>query len=186
MAADDVLKEVLAALKRLERLADEPNPSRFSSSVPRPTEQFPKIELAIERAIASHMKDCAITTKERWEDKISPLLEKIIVLERQLLDMRKELGGKINGVKEDAAKTATGSVSSVAEKAEMALRILKGADNEVGLEEMVRDLGQWIEEEEEARKEAKDRSHFNVTTALTIIGILIAVGLGIANLFLGN
>ena len=104
MATDGILKEILLALRRLEKASDDI--PHYSSSVPRPTEQFPKIELAIERAIAAHSRECAISMREKWEDKISPLLEKVFVLERQLLDMRKELGGKINGVKEDAAKTA--------------------------------------------------------------------------------
>ncbi len=184
MATDDILKEILSALKRLERASEEPIPHHSSSSASRPTEQFPKIELAIERAIASHAKECAVIMKERREERIAPLMEKILVLERQLQDMRQELGGKINGVRDDATKTATGSVSSVAEKAETALRILKGADNEVGLEEMVRDLGQWIEQEEETRRVAAEKNRFNIATVLTIVGILVAIGLGVANLFL--
>lgn len=185
METDDILKEILTALRRLERMSEEPpRSSSQQGHSPRATEQFPKVELAIERAIAGHARECAIIMKERREERIAPLVEKILVLERQLLDMRKELGGKINGVREDAAKTTTGSVSSVAEKAETALRILKGTDNEAGLEEMVRDLGQWVEMEEETRKEAKEKNRFNIATVLTIVGILVAIGLGVANLFL--
>jgi hypothetical protein len=186
MATDDLLKEILTGLKRLERMSEEPtrSSSQHEQHLPRPTEQFPKVELAIERAIAGHAKECAVIMKERREERIAPLMEKIIVLERQLLDMRKELGGKINGVREDAAKTATGSVSSVAEKAETALRILKGAENEVGLEEMVRDLGQWIESEEDSRRTTAEKNKFNIATILTIVGILVAIGLGVANILL--
>lgn len=58
------------------------------------------------------------------------------------------------------------------------------AENEVGLEEMVRDLGQWIEAEEDSRRTTSEKNRFNVATVLTIVGILVAIGLGIANLVL--
>lgn len=182
MATEDVLKEILAALKRLERMSEDPPQSASA----RPTEQFPRIELTIDRAISTHVKECGIVMKERIAEKIAPLVEKMTKLEKQLEDVKKDLGGKINGVKEDAAKTATGSVTSIAEKAETALRILKGGDNEIGLEDMVRDLGRWIEDEELARREARDKSRFSLTTLLTILGILAAIGLGVLNLVLGK
>jgi len=189
--ADDLLKEILAALKRLENAQDLPiSVSRHDA---RPTGQYPReadVKLLITDAITSHASRCSAEMKERLREKIDPILKKVEGLESSLNGLRMELTGRIDVVKEEASKTATGTVISVVEKAETALRILIGSDGEPGLEEMVRDLGQWVEDEEKARdrekEDAKERSRFNVATFLTILGILTAIGLGVLNLALGR
>lgn len=191
MDSEEILKLVLETLRRLEtRLGQQEEAARLASSQgPRPTEQFPKIELEIRKAIEAHTDKCLSATKERMGDRLDPLVKKVEKIESRLDEMKKELGGKINGVKDEAAKTATGSVVSLTEKVDLLGRdvagikkTLVGQDNEPGLEDMVRELGGWVETEENARNVAREASRFNVTTWLTIIGILVAIGAGVAGI----
>lgn len=183
MGQEDILKQILEALRRLERglPPDDPQPRSASArpTDPRATEQFPKIELAIKDAIEKHADKCFGATKERLIEKIDPLSVRVKQVEEKLSEAKKDLGGRINGVKEEAAKTATGSVTTVEDKVRIIMDILKGAQNEPGLEEMVRDLGQWVEEEEQRRKDVAEKSKFNLTTFLEVVGILTGIGLGI-------
>lgn len=183
MGQEDILKQILEALRRLERglPPDDPQPRSVSSrpADPRATEQFPKIELAIKAEIERHTEKCALVMKERMGVQIDPLSARVKTLEEKLSEAKKDLGGRINGVKEEAAKTATGSVTTVEEKVRIIMDTLKGVQNEPGLEEMVRDLGQWVEIEEQRRKDVAEKSKFNLTTFLEVVGILTGIGLGI-------
>ena len=183
MGQEDILKQILEALRRLERgLPQDDSQPRSASSRPvdpRATEQFPKIELAIKAEIERHSEKCATATKERTADRINPLIESIKTIEGRLVELKKDLGIKINGVRDDATKTATGSVSSITEKVDTLMEAMIGTDKEPGLSEKVRDLGQWVEAEEKRRENEKEKSRFNIGTWLTVIGILVAIGLGL-------
>jgi hypothetical protein len=178
MGQEEILKQILEALRRLERglPPDDPQPRSASS---RPTEQFPKIELAIKSEIERHTEKCSLAMKEKMGAQIDPLSTRVKSLEEKLSEAKKDLGGRINGAREEAAKTATGSVVSVEDKVKGILETLKGVPNEPGLEEMVRDLGQWVEDEEQRRKDAAEKSKFNLMTFLEVVGILTGIGLGI-------
>jgi hypothetical protein len=187
MGTDDILKQILEALKRLERGLPPDEPPRSASSRPpdpRATEQFPRVELAIKDAIEKHSDKCLGATKERITEKTDPLEVRIEKLETDLKDALKDLKGRILTAKEDAAKTAAGPVISLEEKVRLVMESLKGVQGEPGLEEMVRDLGQWVETEEQTRRDVAEKSKFNLTTFLEIIGILTGIGLGLAGIFL--
>jgi hypothetical protein len=190
MGQEDILKQILEALRRLERglPQDDPQPRSVSSrpADPRATEQFPKIELAIKAEIERHTEKCALAMKEKMGAQIDPLSTRVKTLEEKLSEAKKDLGGRINGAREDAAKTATGTVVSVDDKIRGIMEILKGLPNVPGLEEMVRDLGQWVEEEEQRRANAAERSRFSITTVLAAIGIFAAIALGVLNLVIGK
>jgi hypothetical protein len=183
MATDDILKEILDSLQRLEKDISDVGQSP-SGRRPRPTEQFPKVELEILRKIQEHRMTCSSSMKEMVGEKVEGLLEKIGTIEANIGEIAKELGGRINGVKAEATKTATGSVVSLTDKVNKISEVVFGTRGEKGLEDDVRDLGQWVERREAAEHQAAEESKFNLTTAIQMAGIIVAIGLGLASLIL--
>lgn len=184
METDDILKEIMDSLRRLEKDISASPPSPSGSPHSRPTEQFPKIELAIDRAVGKRAEKCEALREKIIEAKIRPVLERLTRIEARSEDMGRELGGKINGVKADAAKTSTGVVVSLTDKVDKLADVVLGTRGEPGLEDSVRDLEQWVARYTEAKIKEAEASKFKVSTFLQIVGIIVAIGLGVVGLFL--
>jgi len=184
METDDILKEIRDSLQRLEKDISATGSSHSAPHLPRPTEQFPKVELAIDRAVGKRAEKCEILREKIVEEKMRPLSERLARIEAKIEEIRQELGGKINGVKADAAKTSTGAVVSLTDKVDKLADVVLGTRGEPGLEESVRNFEEWIDRYEVERMEAAEKSKFKVSTFIQIVGIIVAIGLGVAGLLL--
>lgn len=183
MGTDEILQQIRDSLQRLERDISGAGQSP-SGRPPRPTEQFPKIELEIMRKIQEHRTTCSSTMKEAIAEKAAALLAKIRETDAKVDEIRRELGGRINGVRDEAAKTATGTVVSLTDKVEKVAEVMFGARGDAGLEDSVRDLEQWVERYEAQKAKSAAASKFRLSTLLQIVGILVAIALGVIGIVL--
>lgn len=181
MGTDDILEQIRDSLQRLEK--DISDAGRLPSGrLPRPTEQFPKVELEIIRKIQEHRSTCTSSVKEMIGEKVKILGARIEEVGAKVEEIKRELGGRINGVKDEATKTATGSVVSLTDKVDKVNEVIFGTRGEAGLEESVRDLEEWVKRYDAAKKKASEASKFKLTTLLQILGILAAIALGIVGI----
>lgn len=184
METDDILKEIRDSLRRLEKDISAVPQSLSGLPSSRPTEQFPKIELAIDRAVGRRAEKCEAIRKEIFEEKTKPLMERMERLEERVGEIRKDLGGKINGVLGEAAKTSTGAVVSLTDRVEKIADVVLGTRGDPGLEDNVRGLRQWVAKHEAARAKEAEASKFKISAFIQIVGIIVAIGLGIAGLLM--
>jgi hypothetical protein len=75
-------------------------------------------------------------------------------------------------------------VVSLTDKVDKVNEVVFGTRGDAGLEDSVRDLEQWIERYEEERAEAAASSKFRLSTVLQILGILVAIALGVVGIVL--
>lgn len=182
METDDILREIMESLRRLEK--DISGAARLPSGLPRPTEQFPKVELAIDRAVGKRAERCEILREKIVQEKISPLRAQMERIEARVDEIRKDLGGKINGVRAEATKTSTGVVVSLTDKVDKIADVVLGTRGEPGLEDSVRSLEEWVDRYEVERMEVAASSKFKVSTFVQIVAIIVAIGLGVAGLIM--
>jgi hypothetical protein len=183
MGTDEILQQIRDSLRRLERDISAAGQSP-SGRAPRPTEQFPKVELEIMRKIQEHRTTCSSSMKEALAEKAGALLANIRETDAKVEEIRRELGGRINGVRDEATKTATGTVVSLTDKVDKVNEVVFGSRGDAGLEDSVRDLEQWVERYEEEKAKAAASSKFRLSTLLQILGILVAIALGIVGIVL--
>jgi len=186
MATEDekVLGEIHDSLRRLEKAVREGGQSPSGSRTPRSTEQFPKVELEIMRKIQEHRTACSASMKEVIGEKVEPLLAKMKEIEVRVDEINKELGGRINGVRDEATKTATGTVVTLTDKVDNINDSLFGTRGDAGLEDSVRDHQGWIDRYEEKKAKTAASSKFKLSTLLQIAGILVAIALGVIGIVL--
>lgn len=150
----------------------------------RPTEIIPiRAENVTRKLMDEQREKCTQAWEKTIEDKLNNYKNWVKRLEgnlQQLYDKIFKEGGVANGTKttSESFRTLNGRVGSIEER-------LSPPGQDDSYEVRVRELEDWIAEEKERREEEEERSQRSLATALTIIGILVAIVFGAGGLILG-
>lgn len=179
---EKMLQEMLGLLRSLEQRLEE------GSNRPRDTTVLPKAEWVkwvMREVLSDQHRNCTTDCKERLKE-IKQALEKEITANKGQI---KTLEDTITGVSKttDATKTTTNNVISMAEFVDSLrkLNLVQWHDEffeDDGLKEQIEYSYSWIIDEEDRRAAALNSSRFKISTMLTIIGIMLAFGMGLAAL----
>ena len=181
MTLEQFIEEAQPLLLELHRLVEAVESLKSEGKyTPRPTEGITKASLETMKLIQAQERDCVKDCKERITTKFDSLKEKVNTIEENTRDLKRRIFSEVEGLGE-ASKTRNGHFASLEGRVNRLVDKMFNPE-EGELDDRVVYLEAWIVEEEEKRAKALETSRFKVSTMLTIIGILIAVALGVANL----
>jgi hypothetical protein len=148
----------------------------------RPTESITKSSLETMKLIQAQEKECARACKDRLQAKIDPVANDIHRLEEGLKDLKTRIFAEVGDI-DTASKTRNGHVATLADHVDRLMRTLYlGEDGQ--LDDRVAYVEAWVDERIAQEAEEKVSSRFTISTILAIVGILSALGLGIAGLII--
>ena len=156
----------------------------LSQKTRRSTDVIPRIENITLRLLSEQKEKCTISQEKNIEEKLRPTCRDLKRLEERLQKLSDEIYNEFSGFK-NGSKTTTnefrtlnGRVGSIEERL-----AIPGQDD--SYEVRLKDLEDWMEEEEEKRGEEAARSARYFGRITTIISIVLALLFGVSSLVMG-
>jgi hypothetical protein len=179
MEMDDKMRRELAEM--LQEMRDYLHAQKMKG---RPTELIPvRAENVTRKLMDEQREKCTLAWEKAIDDKLKNYKSWIKRLEgnhQNLHDKIFKEGGVVNGSKttHESFRTLSGRVGNIEER-------LNTPGQNDSYEVRMRELEDWIAEEEERRENEEEGSRQSFKTALTIISIVVAIIFGAGGLVLG-
>ena len=168
-------QELMATLIELKRF--------LATQKSRPTEMIPRAENLTRRLLSEQQEKCIQAWEKAIGDRFGQLCRDIKNVDSRLKELNDKIFKEVRGVGE-ASKTTLQDVRTLDGRLSMLEDRLQPPGQQHSYETRMKEVEDWIQEEEERRLEVSERSNVGFTKAMTVISIIMALIFGLSGLII--